>query len=165
MPKINLINFNLELIWSVLPAAFTIALLGSIEALLCAVVCDAMTNTKHKSNKELIGQGISNLILPFFNGIPSTAAIARSAINIREGAKTRFSGIIHALIILLILIFFAPLGKYIPKAFLAGILMVVSIKMINIEEIKSIIRTGKSEAIVMLTTFILTIATDLVFAV
>ena len=83
-PTLQFININLELVQHVLPAAFTIALLGLIEALLCAVVCDGMTNTKHNSNKELIGQGICNLVMPFFNGIPSTAAVARSAVDIRE---------------------------------------------------------------------------------
>ena len=164
-PKPHLINFNLELLFKVLPSAFTIALLGVIEALLCAVICDAMTNTKHKSDKELIGQGIANLVLPFFNAIPSTAAIARSAVNIREGARTKGAGIIHALVLLTIILFFAQFAKYIPLAFLAGVLIVVSIRMININEIKTILSTDKSEIIVLISTFVLTIFTDLVFAV
>jgi SulP family sulfate permease len=102
LPSIQMINLNPQLILTVLPAALTIALLGTIEALLCAVVCDGMTNSKHDSNRELMGQGLGNMILPFFSGIPCTAAIARSAVNIREGAKTQMSGIIHALILLTI---------------------------------------------------------------
>src|SRR3989344_8778686 len=140
IPMPQLPNFNLELMRNVLPAALTIALLGSIEALLCAVVCDAMSNTKHKSNKELIGQGIANVAMPFFNAIPSTAAIARSAVNIREGARTKYAGIIHAIFLLIIVLFFAPYAEHIPRAFLAGILMFVSIKMIDIQEFRTIMR-------------------------
>jgi SulP family sulfate permease len=164
-PHFSWINFNLELLKNVFPASFTIAMLGAIEALLCAVVCDAMTNTKHKSDKELISQGVNNLVLPFFGGIPCTAAIARSAVNIREGAKTRAAGIIHGLFLLLTVLFLAPLAFYIPKAFLAGVLMVVSVRMFNLHEIKVIVKTGKQEAIILLTTFLFTIFTDLVFAV
>jgi len=135
-PAISLIKFNLELIKEVLPASFTIAMLGSIESLLWAV-----------------------------GGIPSTAAIARSAVNIREGAKTRMSGVIHGIFLLLVLLFLAPFAYYIPKAFLAGVLMVISFRMINMHEIKLISSTGRLDTIVLIATFILTILTDLVFAV
>ncbi len=165
LPKINWLNFNLQLVEAVLPASFTIALLGSIEALLCAVVADGMTSTKHSSNKELVGQGIANVVLPFFGGIPATAAIARTAVNIREGAKTRMAGIYHALILLAIMLFLAPLALFIPKAFLAGVLMVVSLRMINIGEIKTIYYTGKLELLTFLLTLILTVVTNLVLAV
>jgi SulP family sulfate permease len=124
-----------------------------------------MTNTKHNSNKELVSQGICNCVLPLFGAIPSTAAIARSAVNIREGAKTRMAGVYHALFLLIILLFFSPFALYIPKAFLAGVLMVVSIRMINLQELKAIIHTGKYESAVLFITLILTIFTDLVFAV
>ncbi|ABE53054.1 SulP family inorganic anion transporter [Methanococcoides burtonii] len=165
IPQIHMLDINIGLMYAVLPAAFTIALLGTIESLLCAVVCDAMTNTKHNSNKELIGQGIANVILPFFAGIPATAAIARSAVNIREGAKTRMSGVIHALVLLGILIFFGPIAQYIPKAYLAGILVLVSIKMVNVDEIRTTINISKMDTFVLLTTFALTVLTDLVFAI
>lgn len=165
IPQFHMLEFDLELLYAVLPAAFTIALLGAIESLLCAVVCDAMTNTKHNSNRELIGQGIANVLLPFFAGIPATAAIARSAVNIREGARTRMSGIIHSLILFTILIFFGPIARYIPKAYLAGILILVSIKMINIEEIKTTMRISKMDTLVLISTFALTVLTDLVFAI
>lgn len=165
IPQIHMLDINIGLMYAVLPAAFTIALLGTIESLLCAVVCDAMTNTKHNSNKELIGQGIANVILPFFAGIPATAAIARSAVNIREGAKTRMSGVIHALVLFGILIFFGPIAQYIPKAYLAGILVLVSIKMVNIDEIKTTMNISKMDTFVLLTTFALTVLTDLVFAI
>ncbi|MCM1985748.1 SulP family inorganic anion transporter [Methanococcoides seepicolus] len=165
IPQIHMLDINIGLMYAVLPAAFTIALLGTIESLLCAVVCDAMTNTKHNSNKELIGQGIANVILPFFAGIPATAAIARSAVNIREGAKTRISGIIHSLVLIGILIFFGPIAQYIPKAYLAGILVLVSIKMVNVDEIRTTMNISKMDTFVLLTTFALTVLTDLVFAI
>ena len=165
LPTFTMLSINLDLILAVFPAAFTIALLGSIEALLCAVVCDGMTNTKHKSDKELIGQGVCNTLLPFFGGIPCTAAIARSAVNIREGAKTRIAGIIHGIILLLILLFLSPVAQYIPKAFLAGVLIFVSVKMINIKEFKTILKISRAESMVLFITFGMTIFTDLVLAV
>ncbi|WP_406660325.1 SulP family inorganic anion transporter [Methanolobus sp. ZRKC3] len=165
LPQIQMLNFSPGLLMAVLPAALTIALLGTIESLLCAVVCDAMTNTRHNSNKELIGHGVANMVLPFFSGIPCTAAIARSAVNIREGAKTQMAGVIHALILLAILLFLGPVARFIPKAYLAGVLILVSLRMINIEEFKTIMRISKMDTAVLLTTFILTVLTDLVFAV
>jgi SulP family sulfate permease len=165
LPTIKMINFNWSLLLNVLPSAFTIALLGVIEALLCAVVCDGMTGTKHNSNKELFGQGICNVVLPFFGAIPSTAAIARSAVNVREGARTKMAGIYHAIIIALIVFIFSPLAKFIPKAFLAGVLMVVSFRMINLKEIKTVFSMGILEGSVLSITLILTVLTDLVFAV
>ncbi|MEL4304337.1 SulP family inorganic anion transporter [Methanococcoides sp. LMO-2] len=165
IPQFHMLNFDLELMYAVLPAAFTIALLGSIESLLCAVVCDAMTNTKHDSKKELIGQGLTNVLLPLFAGIPATAAIARSAVNIREGARTRMSGVIHALVLFAILLFFGPVARYIPKAYLAGILILVSVNMINIEEFRTTMRISKMDTFVLLATFALTVLTDLVFAI
>ncbi len=165
LPSFQLFAINFELVKAVLPAALTIALLGAIEALLCAVVADGMTNTKHESDKELRSQGIANITLPFFNGIPCTAAIARTAVNIREGAKTKGAGIIHALFLLLTILFFGPIALYIPKAFLAGILLFVSARMINLEEFRTIIKMSRADTIVLFATFILTVTTDLVFAV
>ncbi|MDG6245023.1 MAG: SulP family inorganic anion transporter [Methanolobus sp.] len=165
LPQLQMLNFNLALFRAVLPAALTIALLGAIEALLCAVVCDGMTNSKHDSNKELLGQGIANMALPFFSGIPCTAAIARSAVNIREGAKTQVSGIIHALILLIILLFLGPVAAFIPKAYLAGVLILVSLRMINITELRTTMHISKMDSTVLIVTFLLTVLTDLVFAV
>ena len=165
LPSIQMIDINPQLVLTVLPAALTIALLGTIEALLCAVVCDGMTNTKHDSNRELMGQGLGNIILPFFSGIPCTAAIARSAVNIREGAKTQVSGIIHALILFTILLFFGPIAAFIPKAYLAGVLILVSLRMINVTEFKTIMHISKMDTTVLIATFVLTVFTDLVFAV
>lgn len=161
----SLLNFNFDLFNAVLPAALTIALLGAIEALLCAVVCDAMTGTRHDSDKELIGQGIANVVLPFFGGMAATAAIARSAVNIREGAKTIGSPIIHSLFLLSYILLLGGVVQYIPKAFLAGILMYVAFRMINIEECRAITRISRQDALVLYLTLFLTLLTDLVFAV
>lgn len=165
IPTIHMLKFDFHLFTSVLPSALTIALLGAIEAMLCAVVCDAMTDTKHDSNKELISQGVCNATVPFFNAIPATAAIARSAVNIREGAKTRFSGVIHAIIILFMVLFLGEYGVFIPKAFLAGILFVVAFRMINFREFKTILKISKADFSVLMVTFLLTVFTDLVLAV
>lgn len=165
LPLFHIPIFSLKLIEEMLMPAFTIAMLGAIESLLCAVVCDGMTSTKHDSNKELIAQGVTNMCLPFFGGIPATAAIARSAINIREGARTRISGIIHALFILSYVFIFGSVISNVPKAFLAGILIFVSFKMINFKEMKIIFKISKSDTTIMLITIALTIFTDLVKAV
>ncbi len=165
LPSFKPVNFDWQLVKDILPASFTIALLGSIEALMCAVVSDGMTGTRHNSNRELIAQGIVNMIVPFFGGIPATAAVARTAVNIREGARTRIAGMIHAVILLLTILFFAPVAQYIPKSFLAGMLMFVSLKMINVREIWTILHLSKSETLGLLITLSLTVLTDLVFAV
>ncbi|MEM4755829.1 MAG: SulP family inorganic anion transporter [Candidatus Woesearchaeota archaeon] len=165
LPSFNFFVISWELVKQVLPAAFTIALLGAIESLLCAVVADGMTATKHDSNKELVGQGIANIAVPFFGGIPATAAIARTAVLIREGAKTRMAGIYHAFFLLLILLFFGSYAALIPKAFLAGMLIFVAVRMINLREIRTIFRISKYEAGVLVATLLLTVLTDLVFAV
>jgi len=165
LPSFTVPHFSWELVKNVLPAAVTIALLGSIEALLCAVVCDGMTGTKHNSNRELVAQGAVNLIIPFFGGMAATAAIARSGVNIREGAKTRYAGVIHGLFLLSTLLFLGPLAELIPRAFLAGILMVVAVKMIDVREFKTILRLSWLDTAVFLVTFSLTVLTDLVVAV
>lgn len=164
-PVPHLFNITWEMVKNVIPAAATIALLGSIESLLCAAVCDGMSNTKHNSNRELFGQGISNIVMPFFGAMPATAAIARSAVNIREGAKTRFAAVYHSLILLCVLLFLGPIAVFIPKAFLAGVLMVVSARMISIQEFKTILHLSRSDTLVYLCTFGLTVLIDLVVAV
>jgi len=165
IPDFNFVNINFELVKAVLPAAFTIALLGAIESLLCAVVADGMTSTKHNSNKELIGQGVVNVIIPFFGAIPATAAIARTAVNIKEGARTRFAGVYHALFLLIIVVFFGSVAMYMPMPFLAGVLMFVSFRMINFKEFRTIMHISKADTVVLFVTFLLTIFTNLVFAV
>ncbi len=165
LPTFQLPPLDFHLAQEVLPSALTIALLGAIESLLCAVVADGMTNTQHDSDRELMGQGIANVIVPLLGGIPATAAVARTAVSIREGAKTRAAGVIHALILLLIVLFFGGLAKFIPRAFLAGILMFVALRMVDVDEFKTIMQISKSETLVLFATFGLTVFTNLVFAI
>lgn len=165
LPMPNILQISPQLIISALPAAFTIALLGAIESLLCAVVADSMTNTRHDSNKELFGQGIANVVIPFFGGIPATAAVARTAVNIREGAQTRMSAIYHSLFLLSTLYFMGGVASMIPKAFLAGVLIYVGAGMVNMREMRLIRKLSKSDFAVYVTTLLLTLLTDLVFAI
>lgn len=146
--------------------ALALAALGSIESLLSAVVADGMTvSEKHDSNRELIGQGIGNLVAPFFGGIPATGAIARTAVNVRSGGKTRLSGIIHGVALAVIILSMAPLAAKIPLAALAGILMVVSVRMIEWEAIGLLMRSTYADLGVMILTWAVTICFDLVLAV
>ena len=117
-----------ERIEQLIAPAFAIAILGGIESLLSAVVADSMTGTKHNSNKELVGQGLANIITPMFGGIPATGAIARTATNIRSGATSRMSGVIHGLFVLLTLLLFAPFASQIPLASMAPVLMMVAVQ-------------------------------------
>ena len=132
LPKPTMINFNMETINLLLPSAFTIAMLGAIESLLSATVADGVTGDKHNSNTELIAQGAANIITPLLGGIPVTGAIARTMTNINNGGRTPVAGIIHAIVLLLILLFLIPLTKHIPMACLAGVLVIVSYNMSEI---------------------------------
>nr|WP_254449389.1 SulP family inorganic anion transporter [Anabaena sp. UHCC 0253] len=133
--------------------ALALAALGSIESLLSAVVADGMTvSEKHNSDRELIGQGLANIIVPFFGGIPATGAIARTAVNVRSGGKTRLSGVIHGVALAIIVLTLAPLAAQIPLAALAGILMVVSVRMIEWEAIGLLMRATYSDFAVMILT-------------
>ena len=146
--------------------ALALAALGSIESLLSAVVADGMTvSDKHNSDRELIGQGLANMIVPFFGGIPATGAIARTAVNVRSGGKTRLSGVIHGVTIALIMLTLAPLASQIPLAALAGILMVTSARMIEWEAVKLLIKADHADLGVMLLTWFITIGFDLILAV
>ncbi len=165
LPHIAVPELSFEKIKLLLPSALTIALLGAIESLLSAVVADGMTGTKHNSNKELIAQGVGNVIMPFFGAIPATGAIARTGANIRTGAKTRVSSIIHGITLLLILLVVGPLAKYIPMAALAGILMMVAYGMSEIPHFTHLLKSPIQDAGVLLTTFLLTVFVDLTTAV
>ncbi|MEJ2762874.1 C4-dicarboxylic acid transporter DauA [Photobacterium sp. MCCC 1A19761] len=155
-----------ELVMALLPAAFTIALLGCIESLLCAVVADGMTGTKHNPNGELVGQGLANLVVPFFGGIPATAAIARTATNIRAGAFSPVSAIVHALFVLAAMLLLAPVLAYIPMSALAGLLIMVAW---NMSEAPHFVHTMKvaprRDVAVLLVCFSLTVVFDMVIAV
>jgi len=145
--------------------AFTIALLAAIESLLSATVADGMIGGRHRPNIELVGQGIANIFSVFFGGIPATGAIARTAVNIKSGGKTPVAGMVHALVLALSLLILAPLAKLIPLAALAGILVVVSYNMSECQHFASILRGPKSDAFVLVLTFLLTILVDLTTAV
>lgn len=172
IPAPHLPSFELadgETFWSLVkslfPAAFTIALLGAIESLLSAMVADGVIGDRHNSNTELIAQGMANVVVPFFGGIPATGAIARTMANINNGGKTPVAGIVHALLLLAVLLFFGPLVALIPMACLAGILIMVSYNMSEFRSIMWLAKNPKSDFIVMLVTFILTVLFDLTIAI
>jgi len=149
-----------------LPSAFTIAMLGAIESLLSAVVADGMAGTKHDSNQELIGQGVANIVSPLFGGIAATGAIARTATNIRNGGNAPIAGVVHALLLVLVLLVLAPLAGKVPLASLAAILFVVAWNMSEAPRFLRMVRKAPTaDAVILLITFALTIATDLVVAV
>lgn len=165
LPHIHLPNVSIEMILTLLKPAFVIAMLGGIESLLSAVVADGMTNTRHNSNKELIGQGMANIVTPLFGGIPVTGAIARTATNIKNGAVSPLSGIIHGVVVLLVLLFFSPFASYIPLASMAPILMVVAWNMSERKVFAHILKTRSSDSIVLVVTFLLTVFVNLTTAV
>ncbi|MDY3070211.1 MAG: sulfate permease [Parabacteroides sp.] len=165
MPQPAPIQFDMETINLLLPSAFTIAILGAIESLLSATVADGVTGDKHNSNTELIAQGAANIIVPLFGGIPVTGAIARTMTNINNGGKTPIAGIIHAIVLLLILLFLGPLTKHIPMACLAGVLVIVSYNMSQWRTFKSLMKNPKSDVSVLLVTFFLTVIFDLTIAI
>ena len=163
MPSLPKVNY--ETIKSLIQPAFAIALLGSIESLLSAVVSDSMIGGKHRSNMELIAQGAANIVSSLFGGIPATGAIARTATNVKNGGRTPIAGITHAIVLLLIMLLFAPYAKLIPLSCLAGILIVVAYHMSEWRQFKSILRGNSMDIIILLTTFFLTVIFDLVIAI
>lgn len=165
LPTLVIPQFHYDVFRQLLSAAFTVAMLGAIESLMSAVVSDRMSNDKHNPNVELIGQGIANIISPIFGGLPATGAIARTATNVRSGAKTPVAGMMHALTLLAIILFAAPLVKNVPLAALASILMIVAYNMGDWEEIPEILKLSAADIAVWFLTMTLTVVTDLTFAV
>lgn len=165
MPSPTFYQIDIDMIKNLIMPATTIALLAAIESLLSAVVADGMTGGKHRSNTELIAQGIANFITPMFGGIPATGAIARTATNIKNGAKTPVAGMIHALTLLLIMLFFGSYAKLIPMPALAAILVVVAYNMSEWRNFVHLLKSPKSDIVVLLTTFLLTIIFDLTIAI
>ncbi len=165
LPMPHLPNISLDLIAKMSSPALTIAVLAGIESLLSAVVADGMTGTRHRSNMELIAQGVANVASPIMGGIPATGAIARTATNIKNGGRTPFAGIIHAITLLLILIFFGPWAALIPMAALAGILISVAYNMSEWHLFVKIFKSPKSDIVVLLVTFLLTVFVDLTVAI
>ena len=165
LPHLEIPPFHLRMVPALLGPALTVAMLGAIESLMSAVVSDRMSGDKHNPNVELIGQGIANFVSPMFGGLPATGAIARTATNIRSGAKSPVAGMIHALTLLAILLFAAPAAKYIPLPVLAAILMMVSYNMGEWREVPEILKLTKSDISVWIVTFLLTVFADLTVAV
>jgi len=165
LPHLQLPKFRSDLIHGLLGPAFTVAMLGAIESLMSAVVSDRMSNDRHNPNVELVAQGVANVFSPMFGGLPATGAIARTATNIRSGAQSPVAGIIHALTLLCILLFAAPLVSYVPMAALAGILMVVAYNMGEWREIPQLLKLTKTDISIWLVTFALTVFADLTVAV
>jgi SulP family sulfate permease len=165
LPHFSIPTFKLGHVAPLFPSAVTVALLAAVESLLSAVVADSMSGTRHNSNMELVAQGVANLASPLFGGIPATGAIARTATNIRAGARTPVSGVIHALTLLAILVLAAPLARYVPLATLSAVLFVVAYNMGEWREIGTIVRLSKADIAVWAVTFGLTVLADLTVAV
>ncbi len=163
--KPTLPDFNIKTITTLFPTAISIAVLAAIESLLSAVVADGMIGTKHNSDTELIAQGIANIASPIFGGIPATGAIARTATNIKNGGRTPVAGIVHALTLLIIMLFFGKYAAYIPMPALAAILINVAWNMAGFPAIKSLLKGQKSDVFVLLVTFVLTVFVDLTVAI
>jgi len=163
MPQIPSLSF--ETVKSLIQPALAIAVLGAIESLLSAVVADGMIGGKHRSNIELIAQGAANIFSGLFGGIPATGAIARTATNVKNGGRTPIAGIVHALTLLLIMLFFAPYAKLIPLSALAGILIVIAYNMSEWRQFKSLLKSNRMDIIVLLSTFFLTVIFDLIIAI
>ncbi|MDR2042650.1 MAG: sulfate permease [Tannerella sp.] len=165
LPRPETLSFSPDTFRRLISPAFTIAMLGAIESLLSATVADGVTGGRHHSNTELIAQGAANIVTPLFGGIPVTGAIARTMTNINNGGRTPVAGLVHALVLLLILLFLGPLTKHIPMACLAGVLTVVAWNMSEWRTFRSLLKNPKSDVAVLLTTFFLTVFFDLTVAI
>lgn len=165
IPAPHGLTIDMATINMLLPSAFTIAMLGAIESLLSATVADGVTGSRTNSNTELMGQGIANIVVPFFGGIPVTGAIARTMTNITNGGRTPVAGVVHAVVLLLIFIFLMPLINYVPMACLAAVLVMVSYNMSGWRTIRGMLKNPKSDISVMTVTFLLTVVFDLTIAI
>lgn len=165
IPQPHGFELNMATINNLLPSAFTIAILGAIESLLSSTVADGITGSRTNSNTELIGQGIANVVVPFFGGIPVTGAIARTMTNITNGGRTPVAGIIHAVVLLLIFLFLMPLINLVPMACLAAVLIMVSYNMSGWRTVKAMLKNPKGDITVLAVTFLLTVVFDLTIAI
>lgn len=166
LPNFHLPSVSLKQLLDLIGPAFTIALLGAIESLLSAAVADGMIGTRHHSNQELIGQGLANVIAPLFGGFAATGAIARTATNIRNGGNSPIAAVIHSLVLIVTLLFLAPMASHIPLCTLAAILFVVAYNMSDIPHFLHILKqASRYDVIVLLVTFFLTVLTNLVVAI
>ncbi len=165
LPGAEMPALSWDVIKGLVSPAITIAILGAIESLLSATVADGVIGDRHDSNTELIAQGVANLASPIFGGIPATGAIARTMTNINNGGRTPVAGIVHAAVLLMIFLFLMPLAQYIPMACLAGVLVIVSYNMSGWRSFASIMKNPKSDVIVLVVTFLLTVIFDLTIAI
>lgn len=165
LPKVTLPHFSLEQWSTIFTLGLTLALLGSLDSLLTSLVTDSITQTRHRSNRELFGQGLGNMLCAFVGGLPGAGATMRTVVNVRSGGKTQLSGMIHALFLLTLLLGLAPLATHIPLSVLAGILIKVGIDILDYRMLKLIKTAPKSDILIMLTVFSLTVLVDLVIAV
>lgn len=165
IPTPHWLGINMTTINVLLPSAFTIAILGAIESLLSATVADGATGNRTRNNTELIGQGVANVVVPFFGGIPVTGAIARTMTNITNGGRTPVAGIVHAVVLLLMFLFLMPLINYVPMACLAGVLVMVAYNMSGWRTVVGIFQNPKSDIAVLIVTFVLTVIFDLTIAI
>ncbi|MEJ2854068.1 MULTISPECIES: SulP family inorganic anion transporter [unclassified Saccharothrix] len=157
---------DLGAVWSLLPSAVAVAALAALESLLSAAVADGMSvNQRHDPDRELFGQGLANLVVPLFGGVPATAAIARTAVNVRSGATSRLAALTHALVLLVIVLVAAPWVAQVPLAVLAGVLLATAVRMIEVGSVRALVRSGRSDAAVLALTAVATLALDLVTAV
>ncbi|MBO5909545.1 MAG: sodium-independent anion transporter, partial [Clostridia bacterium] len=166
LPRFTLPKFELSSVVALIPDAFTIAILAGVESLLSCVVADKMINSKHNSNMELVAQGVGNIGSALFGGIPATGAIARTAANIKNGGRTPVSGMIHSVVLLAVLAVFMPYTNLIPMPTIAAILFVVAYNMSEMKEFAGIVRhDAKTDALVLIVTFVFTVVFDLVVAI
>lgn len=164
-PPLEMPTITMAMIRELMPSVFTVAILAAIESLLSAVVADGMIGAKHRSNMELVAQGVANIASPLFGGIPATGAIARTATNIKSGGRTPVAGMVHALTLLAILLAFGRWAALIPMATLAGILVIVAYNMSEWRSFRAFLRAPRSDVMVLLATFILTVVVDLTVAI
>jgi SulP family sulfate permease len=159
-------TFGFSLVQSLLPAAFAIAMLGAIESLLSAVVADGMTGKRHDPDAELVGQGLANVVAPFFGGIAATGALARTATNVRAGARSPVAAVVHSVVVLASVLVLAPLVAYLPMASLAALLMLIAWNMLELRHVEHMLRVApRSDVLVLVTCFVLTVVFDMVLAV
>jgi SulP family sulfate permease len=165
LPSVSWPHFDWNVVRDLIGPATAIALLGAIESLLSAVVADGLTNDRHDSNTELVAQGIANIVCPFFGGLPATGAIARTSANVKNGGRSPVSGIVHAVTLLGIILLFAKWATYVPMAAMSSVLVFVALRMGEWHEMKRLRLMPLSDAVVLVTTFALTVIFDLVVAV
>src|SRR5690606_38653666 len=165
LPEFDFPHIPFERTLDLLPASFTIAFLAGVESLLSAVVADGMTGGRHRSNGELVAQGVANVGSALFGGLPATGAIARTATNIRSGGRTPMAGMLHAGFLLVFMLLLEPLMRYVPLAALAAVLLVVAWNMSECEDLRNALSAPKADWLVLLLTFVLTVFLDLPVAI